>query len=67
MTHIYQVLPLWANVDRGVMAIKGILTFLKTQALPLDCLMSYPEHLLGDILPLCKYAASVFYSPSQLG
>ena len=31
--------------------------------------MSYPGHLFcgGGVLPLCKEAVSVFYSPSQLG
>ena len=34
---------------------------------PSDCLVSYPEHSLGGVLPLCKDAVSVFYSPSWLG
>ena len=35
---------------------------------PSDCLMSYPEHLLGvRVLPLCTDVVGVFYSPSQLG
>ena len=29
--------------------------------------MLYPGHSLGLVLPLCKDAVSVFYSPSQLG
>ena len=34
---------------------------------PSDCLVSYPGHSLEDILPLCKGAVGVFYSPSRLG
>ena len=33
---------------------------------PSDCLVSYPG-LIGEVLPLCKGAVSVFYIPSQLG
>ena len=29
---------------------------------PSDCLVSYPRHSLGGILPLCRGAVSVFYS-----
>ena len=29
--------------------------------------MSYPGHSLGGVLPLCRGAVSVFYSPSWLG
>ena len=29
--------------------------------------MSYPAHSLGGVLPLCREAVSVFYSPSRLG
>ena len=29
-----------------------------------DCLVSYPGHLLGGVLPLCREAIGVFYSPS---
>ena len=33
-----------------------------------DCLMSYPEHLLGSgVLLLCRDAVGIFYSPRQLG
>ena len=36
-----------------------------TGASPSDCLMSYPGHSLeGRVLPLCKDAVGVFYSPS---
>ena len=34
---------------------------------PSDCLVSYPGHSLGGVLPLCRGAVSVFYSPSRLG
>ena len=38
-----------------------------TGALPSDCLVSYPGHLLERVLSLCKDAVGVFYSPSWLG
>ena len=34
---------------------------------PLDCLVSYPGHSLGGVLPLRREAVSVFYSPRRLG
>ena len=37
---------------------------------PSDCLVSYPGHSfgwVGRLLPLCRCAVGVFYSPSQLG
>ena len=46
------MLPLWARVDLGVMAIMGYLAFPQstsiTWASPSDCLVSYPEHSLGE-------------------
>ena len=33
---------------------------------PSDCLVSYPGCLWEGVLPLCRDAVSVFYSPSQL-
>ena len=38
-----------------------------TGATPSDCLMSLSGHSLGGVLPLCRDAVSVFYSPSRLG
>ena len=67
----YQVLPLRARVDQGVMAMKGYFTFPKAPAL------LEPHHQIvqchiqdtrwGGVFPLCKEAVSVFYSPSRLG
>ena len=34
---------------------------------PSDCLVSYPGHSLGGVLPPCREAVGVFYSPSRLG
>ena len=34
---------------------------------PSNCLVSYTVYSLWGILPLCRGAVSVFYSPSQLG
>ena len=38
-----------------------------TRASLSDCLVSYPGHSLGKILPLCRDAVCVFFSPSWLG
>ena len=32
-----------------------------------DCLVSYPGHLLEGVLPLCRDAIGILYSPSRLG
>ena len=32
-----------------------------------DCLVSYPGHSLGEVIPLCRGAVSVFYSLSRQG
>ena len=34
---------------------------------PSDCLVSYQDTHWGAVLPLCRGAVSVFYSPSRLG
>ena len=50
----------------GNNANEGIFCFPQSssisEASPSDCLMSYPK-----VLTLCKDAAGIFYSPSQLG
>ena len=33
---------------------------------PSDCLVSYPGHSLGGILPLCRGTVGVLYSPGRL-
>ena len=49
----------------------GVLCILQSSSItrtsPSDCLVSYPGHLRGGVLSLCREAVSVFYSPSQLG
>ena len=66
----YQVLPFRAKVDLGAMAVKGGSTFPKA----LESLE--PHHQIVQchiqdtrwwVLPLCRGAVSVFYSPSRLG
>ena len=42
----YQLLPHWAKVDLGGMAMKSYSAFFKAPALPSDCLVSYPGHSL---------------------
>ena len=60
------MLPLWARVDLGAIAMKGYSAFPKAPAgtSPSDCLVSYPGH---SFLPLCGEAVGVFYNPSRLG
>ena len=47
--------------------MKGYSAFPKAPALlephHLDCLVSYAGHSLGGVLPLCREAVGVFYSP----
>ncbi len=50
---------------------KGVLRIPQSSSIagtsPSDCLVSYPGHLLGGVLPLCREAVGVFYSPHRLG
>ena len=49
---------------------EGVLYIPQTSSItgtsPSDCLVSYPRHTLGVVLPLCNKAVDVFYSPSLL-
>ena len=54
------MLPFRARVDLGAMAMK------KCSAFP-NCLVSYQGTRWGNVLPLCREAVGVFYSPSRLG
>ena len=38
-----------------------------TETSPSDCLVIYQGHLLESVLPLCREAVGVFYSPSRRG
>ena len=51
--------------NEGVLRIPQSSTIAGTSTS--DCLVSYPGHSLGGVLPLCKGAVSVFYSTSWLG
>ena len=51
-----------SNGNEGVLRIPKSSSI--TEALPSDCLVSYT---LGVVLPLCRGAVGVFYSPNQLG
>ena len=53
-----------SNGNEGVLHIP--LSPSITGTSPSDCLVSYPGHSLGVVLPLCSGTVSVFYSPSQL-
>ena len=69
----FQVLPLQVRVHLGSNGYEEVLYIAQsssiTRALPSDCLISYPGHLLGreGELPLCRDVVYVFYIPSQLG
>ena len=52
------------NGNEGVLHIPQSSSITGTS--PSDCLVSYPGHLLGEVLPLCREAVDIFYSPSQL-
>ena len=58
-----------SNGNEGVFCIPQSPSI--TRSSPSDCLVSYPGHSWvgwGErVLPLCKGAVSVFYSPSWLG
>ena len=60
------MLPLWARVDLGVIAIKGYFAFSKSSSIirtsPFDCLVLYPGHSLWwGVLLICRGAVTVFY------
>ena len=63
----YQVLPRRNRVDLGAMTIKGYSAFPKTPALlEPHHQIAYCHTLFGGVLPLCRGAVCVFYSPSRL-
>ena len=63
------MLPLWARVDLGVMAIKGVLCisqrFSVTGASPSDCLVSYPKHSLGESYPSAEIQSVYSAAPAN--
>ena len=64
------MLQLWARVDLGAMVMKGYSTFPKAPALlephhPI--ILCQSRTFIGGVLPLCREAVGVFYSPSRLG
>ena len=63
------MLRLQARVDLGVMAIKEYSTFPKVPALlkfsPSDCLVSYPEHSLGDSYPSAEMQSVYSAAPAD--
>ena len=64
----YQVLPLRARVDLAAKGTPHPPSSSIAGTSPSDCLVSYPGHSLrGGVLPLCREAVGVFYSPSRLG
>ena len=57
------MLPFLARVDLGAMPVKGCSAFPNAPAL----LEPHHQILIGRVLPLCRGAVGVFYSPSRLG
>ena len=52
------MLLLQVRVDLGVMAMKRYSAFPKALASPSDCLVSYPEYLLGDMQSVYSTASA---------
>ena len=38
-----------------------------TETSPSNCLVSYPGHSMGGVIPFCSDVVGLFYSPSRLG
>ena len=51
-----------SNGNEGVLRIPQSPSITGTS--PSDCLVSYPGHSFGVVLPLCRDAVGIFYSPS---
>ena len=54
-----------SNDNKGVLCIPQSPRITGTSLS--DYLVSYPSHSLGGVIPLCRGAVSVFYSPIRLG
>ena len=54
-----------SNGNEGVLCIFQSPSITVTS--PSDCLVSYPGHSLGWVLPICRGEVGVFYCPSRLG
>ena len=65
------MLPLRGQSGPGSDGNEGVLRIPQSSSIAgtslSNCLVSYPEHSLGGVLPLCREAVGVFYSPSRLG
>ena len=54
-----------SNGNKGIFRIPQNSSI--TGASPSNCFVPYPGYWLVGVLPLCRYAANVFYSTSRLG
>ena len=64
----YQVLPIRTRMYLGAMVIKGYSAFPKAHGLlELQLFSAISRTLVGWVLPLCREAVDVFYSPNRLG
>ena len=64
------MLLLWAKVNLGAMAMKGVLCISQSFSIARtssDYLVSYQRHSLGGEVPTPLQRSSVFYSPNWLG
>ena len=64
------MLPLWARLGVGVMAVKRYSAFPKdsgiTRASPSDCLVSYPGHSLEESYSSAEMQSGYFTAPADL-
>ncbi len=64
----YQVLPLWARVDLGAMALKEYSAFPKAPGNLIIRLFSVISRtLVGGLFPRCRETVGIFCSPSRPG
>ena len=52
-----------SNGNKGVLRIPQSSSITRTSLS--DCLVSYPGHSLGGVLPLCRGAVGVFTAPAD--
>ena len=62
---LYQVLPLWARLELGAIAMKGYAAFLIAKASRLDCLVSYPGHSLRECYPSAEMQSVYSAAPAD--
>ena len=65
------MLQLRFKVDQEAMEMKGVLCIPQSSSITrdssLDCLVSYPEHSLGESYPSAQMQSVYFTAPNRLG